>query len=295
MTNAAATRKRLLYETHSHTPLCRHAVGEPGDYAEFALRRGLRGVIVTCHNPMPDGFSSSVRMALDEFDAYVAMVERARAEWAGRVDIRLGIEADFFEGYEAFVERQLDAAPFEYVIGSVHPQIGEYRKRYWDDDPVRYQTAYFTRLADAAEAGLFDCLSHPDIIKNETAGAWEPDRIMDAIGAALDRIARTGIAMELNTSGANKTIPEMNPFPAMLRAMRSRGVPVVVGSDAHVPERTGDRFETALELLRSCGYESVSHFVGRRRVDVPIENALASLVPADQGFNLRIRNVVTEP
>ena len=47
----------MLYETHMHTPLCKHAAGEPEDYAEVAQRRGLKGIIVTCHNPAPDGFS----------------------------------------------------------------------------------------------------------------------------------------------------------------------------------------------------------------------------------------------
>ena len=32
----------LLYETHSHTPLCKHAVGLPGEYAEVAHAAGLR-------------------------------------------------------------------------------------------------------------------------------------------------------------------------------------------------------------------------------------------------------------
>jgi len=71
----------MLYETHMHTPLCKHAVGEPEDYAEQAQRRGLTGIIVTCHNTAPDGFSPRVRMSLHEFPDYVALVARAREAW----------------------------------------------------------------------------------------------------------------------------------------------------------------------------------------------------------------------
>ncbi len=39
----------VLYETHMHTPLCRHAKGEPEEYALMAEQRGLRGIVVTCH------------------------------------------------------------------------------------------------------------------------------------------------------------------------------------------------------------------------------------------------------
>ena len=50
-----------------HTPLCKHAVGEPFEYAESGKKAGLKGIIMTCHSPMPKGFSSDVRMSIDEF------------------------------------------------------------------------------------------------------------------------------------------------------------------------------------------------------------------------------------
>ncbi len=269
--------KPLLYETHSHTPLCRHAVGLPEDYAEAAAARGLRGITVTCHNPMPDGFSADVRMRVEQFDQYVEMVAQATEQWKDRVDVRLGLEADYFEGYEAWLEQQMASADFHYVIGSVHPQLAEFRMRYWSDDPTDVQRTYFNLLADAAETGLFDSLAHPDLVKNVTAADWNPDRIMDAICGALDRIAATGIAMELNTSGANKTIRQMNPFPQMLVEMQSRGIPVVIGSDAHEPGRVGDGWETAIDLLAVSGYSHLSYFIDRRRRDVPLAAARASL------------------
>ena len=68
----------LIYESHSHTPLCKHADGWPVDYAAVAEERGLKGLIVTCHNPMPDGFSSGVRMAESEFGRYLEIIEEAK-------------------------------------------------------------------------------------------------------------------------------------------------------------------------------------------------------------------------
>ena len=100
---------------------------------------------------------------------------------------------------------------------------------------------------------------------------------MDEIRRALDRIAATGVAMELNTSGVNKAIPEMNPFPEMLVEIASREIPVVVGADAHVPSRVADRFEQGLDLLCECGFTHVSYFLDRVRHDVNIEIARASL------------------
>ncbi len=193
------------------------------------------------------------------------------------------MEADYFAGYESWLERQLGSAEFQYVLGSVHPQLDEFKQRYWDDDPSEVQRTYFRLLADAAETGLFDSLAHPDLIKNFTAEDWEPARIMDDICRALDRIAATGVAMELNTSGVNKEIAQMNPFPEMLIEMQARGIPVVVGADAHQPGRVGDGFEIAFDLLADCGFSQLSYFLERQLREVPIEAARASLSTAHIG------------
>ncbi|MCG8650579.1 MAG: histidinol-phosphatase HisJ family protein, partial [Pirellulales bacterium] len=258
----------ILFESHSHTPLCKHAEGDPTEYAAVAQQRGLRGLIVTCHNPMPDRFSANVRMREDQFEEYVDLVARTRDQWFNKVDVRLGLEADYFEGHEAYLERQLNAAEFHFVLGSVHPQIGEFRQRYWVDDETEVQRTYFRLLAQSAETGLFDSLAHPDLIKNFTSKKWRPAEIMPDICHALDRIADTGVAMELNTSGVNKTISEMNPFPDMLVEMRTRGIPITLGSDAHHPERVADGYEQALGLLAECGYTHIHIFLERKRHEV---------------------------
>ena len=262
-----------------HTPLCRHAIGEPEEYAAAAQARGLKGIVVTCHNPLPEGISQSVRMYEEQWDEYLAIVARAREAWAGRVDVRLGLEADFLPGLEPFLEKQLGSAEFHHVLGSVHPQVRYYKDRYFHGDIHEFQRTYFEHLAQAAETGLFDTLSHPDLVKNEDPSAWSARRLMPYIERALDRIAAAGTAMELNTSGALKALPEMNPGPLILRAMASRGIPVVIGADAHTPRRVADRFEDALDVLESAGYREVCVTIDRKRHAVSIERARASLQP----------------
>jgi histidinol-phosphatase (PHP family) len=156
-------------------------------------------------------------------------------------------------------------------------QMWFYKDRYFSGDMFAYQQTYFDHLAQAAETGLFDTLSHPDLVKNESPEEWNFARIQPHIERALDRIAKTGVAMELNTSGLNKALPEMNPGPRMLALMRERGIPVVIGADAHRPQRVADRYEQALRMLDELGFETVSYFLERRRREVPIAAALASL------------------
>jgi histidinol-phosphatase (PHP family) len=268
----------VLYESHSHTPLCKHAKGEPEEYAEVALQRGLKGIIITCHNPLPDGISQSVRMFPEQMGEYVDLVARAREAYAGKVDVRLGLEADYMPGLESFLEKQLSSQPFNHVLGSVHPHIKDYKEKYFSGDVAAYHELYFEHLAMAAETGLFDTLAHPDLVKNVFSEEWNLQRTLPAILRALDRIAATDVAMEINTSGVNKVIPEMNPNPTMLREMNQRGIPVVIGADAHVPERVAADYETAMDLLEAAGYSEIQFFLERKPQKVAIENARESLV-----------------
>lgn len=277
--NPILSSEPILYEQHMHTPLCRHAVGEPEEYAAVAFERGLKGIIVTCHNPLPDGLAQGSRMYAEQWDDYLALVERARSAWQGRVDVRLGLEADYMPGLEPFLETQLSSTTFHHVLGSVHPQLSEYRERFWRGDFREYAIGYFNHLADAAETKLFDTLSHPDLVKNVEAGQWGVQKLLPDICRALDRIAATGTAMELNTSGLHKAISEMNPGPQILQEIQARRIPVVMGADAHTPNRVGANFEDALDLLEAAGYREVNFFLDRKRQTISTEVARASLRP----------------
>ncbi len=265
----------VLYESHCHTPLCRHSVGEPEEYVQAALNRNMAGINITCHGPTPLEWGHCMRQS--EWNEYLEICARAKTKFEGQIEVKTGIECDFLPSLVAFWRDFLPTYEMSHVLGSVHPQVGTYREQFWRGDAFEFQKTYFKHLADAAETGLFDTLSHPDLVKNSTPDDWNLERILPHIQRQLDRIAQAGTAMELNTSGLLKIISEMNPAPAILREMVARGIPVVIGSDAHVPERVGDGWIEALDLLRDCGFQNISFFVDRKRRDIEIEVARASL------------------
>lgn len=260
-----------------HTPLCGHASGPPEAYARQALGVGLTGIYFTCHAPMPRGFWPEVRMSESELDLYVAMVSRAARRYEGRLEVWLGLESEYFPGFEPDIEALHRRADFHYILGSVHWQAPEYRARFGRGTTTRFRQVYFTHLAEAAETGLYDCISHPDLIKNYRPQSWDFRRVAPHVARCLDRIAASGTAMELNTSGLDKAFAEMNPGAAMLAMMAERGIPIVLGSDAHRAARVGSHFVEALQLLERAGYQSVSYFRQRRRRSVRLADALAAL------------------
>ena len=266
-----------MFDSHMHTPLCKHAYGEPEEYAARAIEVGLKGIIFTCHSPMPRGFWPGVRMNESEFDEYVRLIDRCRTAFSGNLEVRLGLESDYFPGFEDWIAELHQRAEFHHCLGSVHFQGPEYGARFNLHDEPAFRKSYWENLAASAETGLFDTLAHPDLIKNYRAANWRFHEWQEHIAAALDRIAKTGVAMELNTSGLHKACSEMNPGPQMLRMMSERGIPVVIGSDSHVSRRVGEGFIMALETLRDAGYEKVSRFESRKRVDLAISDVLEAL------------------
>jgi len=267
----------LYFDSHMHTPLCKHADGHPREYVARGVNAGLRGVIFTCHSPMPDRFSHAVRMAPEQFEEYLDLIAAGADSAPENFEVRLGMESDFFPGMEGWLEQLHARAEFDYILGSVHWHIPEYRAAFFNGDVVALEKQYFAHLAESAETGLFDSLAHPDLVKNAAPDEWDFSARRDDIATALDRIAATGVAMELNTSGINKVYPEMNPGPDMLAMMLERDIPIVVGSDSHVPTRVGDGFVTALRTLHDIGYRQVGVFKKRQRRDIDIGAALASL------------------
>lgn len=270
----------IYYDTHMHTPLCKHAWGEPEEYATQAIQAGLKGIIFTCHCPMPDGFWPAVRMSDDEFDTYVAIVDRAAQAFKDKLDIRLGLESEFFPGVEPWIEKLHQRADFHYLLGAVHWQARDYLAKFETGTIEAFRKTYFNHLAASAETGLYDCLAHPDLVKNYHPDSWCLAIVKDSIASALDRIAKTGVAMELNTSGLNKSYSEMNPGLEMLRMMADREIPIVVASDAHRPHRVGEQFMTALSHLQEAGYDQVSYFLNRKRIDLKISAVQASIKKA---------------
>lgn len=239
---------------------------------------------MTCHSPMPNRFSHRVRMSPEQFHEYVALVKEATDAAPDGFEVRLGMESDFFPGKEKWLSELHARADFHYILGSVHWHIPEYLDAFWRGDPTAFRRQYFEHLAESAESGLFDSLAHPDLVKNASPEDWKFESMRPVIANSLDRIAKTGIAMELNTSGLNKPYPEMNPGPEMLKMIAERDIPIVIGSDAHTPVRVADQFPRALDNLLEAGFETVSVFRERKRSDFPIQTVLDSLTIPRSAF-----------
>ena len=201
-----------------------------------------------------------------DIEPYVEAVVQARGRG---LPVKLGLEVDYVPGREDETRELLAPYPWDYLLGSVHFIDGlgvDGEPRLLDSIGVEETwRRYFETLAGAARSGLFDSLSHPDLVKifDERAEFFDYRPVVDAI-------AESGVAVEVSTAGLHKPVGELYPHPEFLAACRERGVPVTTGSDAHEPRVVGRDFDRARELLQSAGYETVTVFEQRKARQEPL-------------------------
>lgn len=225
---------------------------------------------------LADGESAWWSMPLSALPDYLAQIADAEKEHAGKITVRRGVEADFDPASAAELGEVLRAHPFDYVIGSVHFVDGfpiDDCKENWDrlnmserDDMIR---AYWARIAQMAGSRLFDFAGHLDLYKK--FGHLPTADISSDISAALDSIAASSMAVEINTSGWYKPdILEAYPSPYIISECRKRSIPFVITADAHNAQDLTASFDKAAQALVNAGYTEKAVYRRRRRKMVPL-------------------------
>jgi histidinol-phosphatase (PHP family) len=254
---------------HMHTPLCRHATGEPAEYARCALELGLKEIGFSDHSPMPRDDFDDWRMRNDQLDEYVEKVRKTQRDFP-QLTIRLALEVDYLPGGEDWIRKLAARHPWDYFIGSVHyvsdswaidnPQkISEWKKL----DPFEVWSIYFERLTKAAETGFFEIIGHTDLPKK--FGCRPPSDCTPLYEEFLNAAKENNCAIELNTAGLRKDCREIYPSRRILELAFQKGVPIAFGSDAHAPPEVGMNFTEAIQLARGVGYRECCCFAQRKR------------------------------
>jgi histidinol-phosphatase (PHP family) len=257
-----------------HTPLCRHAVGEPVEYAKRARELGIAEIGFSDHSPMARDDFDEWRMMDSELDEYVAKVRRAQRE-VPEVTIKLGLEVDYIPGHEDWIRKLAVRHPWDYFIGSVHyvsetwdfdnpKKLSEWKKR----DPFEVWSIYFERLTMAAGSGLFEIIGHADLAKKFCF--YPKEDCTPLFEKFLEVCAQKEVAIEINTAGLRKDCKEMYPSKTILEMAAAMGVQLTFGSDAHAPQEVGLNFAEALDAARRAGFARYLTFTGRKRTSHPI-------------------------
>ena len=274
---------------HTHTHHC-DGRGEPHEYAEAALRKGMPRLGFSGHNVVP--FPTDWTMPAARLESYLHEVREVRERYRGRLEIFLGMEADFIPGMISPVHHDIRELGLDFVIGSVHfigPSDGDHGWTVdgpaeemeaavhdgFGGDPRRLVERYYRLVASMAETAAPDIIAHFDIVKKNNRdgrffsedAAWY--RI--AVKHALNAVRESGSIMEINTGGiVRDTSGAFYPSPWILQEARQMRIPVIVSSDAHHPDHLDGRFPDAVQLLRGVGYHTQRQLTSSGWIDVEL-------------------------
>lgn len=264
----------MKVDYHVHTSMCGHAYGTMEESVLAALGGGFDEIGFADHLPLLYCDDLTLSMKPVELPLYVERVLELKERYAGRITVRLGIEADYCTETVGSVARMLEAHPFDYVLGSVHilsgwifddpRDVGRYDSL--DIDALYHE--YYEAERDLARTGLFDVLSHPDLLKK--FGRRPAGDMSDEVEALLGALKEGDMPFEVNTAGLRWPAAEIYPSQSFVDAGAGQGVAVTMGSDAHSPGDVGRDFGVALDSLKKAGYEELAVFSGRKMRTAPL-------------------------
>lgn len=277
MTESNSQAQGMPIDYHTHNVRCGHAVGELEEYVQSAVRQGMKQIGLSDHMPLvhlPHDEHPDIAMPIDELPRYVEECLRLKEKYRGVIDVRVGLEGDYIEGFEEKIEAIVTGYPWDYVIGSCHFlgtwDVTDFRQAHeWEGRRV-YDTfeIYYDAIQKAAATGFYDYIGHIDAIKRFAPHPPEAD-ITALEEAALQKVKKHDLAFELNVAGIHAPCKEQYPSYRMLERARVLGIPVTYGSDAHHPDKVGQKGAYAREMLIRAGYTELAGFEARKRVLSP--------------------------
>jgi len=262
-------------DLHVHSSRSHDGCGAVRDWCRRAVERGLRVIGFAEHVDLD--VTDAVFDPLD-FDAYRVEVLAARAEFAGRLEVRLGVEVGYMPGIETEIAAWLADRPVDYVIGSVHTIFenagvsAEYdaletfaRHEFWE-----IYEEYFESVAAMVRSGLFDIAGHFDLVHRfgvqylQCEMEW--GRLYGTVTRAFEGVILRQMALEINTSGLRQAPRSCYPDRKLLQLYAELGGrAVTLGSDAHFPDDLGAGLDEAMALVRRFNLQPID-FINRQPV-----------------------------
>lgn len=219
------------------------------------------------------------QVMVSELHDFVNLINSAKREWAEKgVELKLGIEADYFVGGEQELAAILDKYEFDYIIGSVHFYNGwgfdnpDLQHKFNDFDLNELYTNHFETVKHAAASGLFDFIAHLDNIKAFNHRPSE-ENLLPLYQDVAATLVRHDVATEVNPGLYYRyPVKEMCPSPMFLKVLLQEGVKFTTSSDAHFPNDIGIYNDNILEQLTENGLTEIATFSERTRIMKSIEN-----------------------
>ena len=269
-------------DMHMHTWFSTDSEACPCDMADEAVRKGLKTICFTDHFDKDDLEWGEERIF--DVDAYFVEMQELQEEYAGKLNIRIGIELGLRTYLKDYYEELTKKYPFDFVIGSVHnvPYKKDVEGNILYTDPAAeklftdrtdkeaYRLMMETTLENVRTSDCFQTLGHLDYVVRygkSREKEYSYTDYADIIDEILKLLIEKEKGLEVNSAGLKYGLPFAHPHPDVLKRYRELGGEIItIGADAHKPEHIAYDFAKAEEILKSCGFKYYTEFFEQKPV-----------------------------
>lgn len=266
----------MIIDSHLHTS-CSHGTATVDEMVKESIKKGLSNIafsehftydhfineegVPTVQGRIVEGTTSK------NFKQYCMEVNKANKLYKNKIKIRLGIEVDFIKGREREIRKSLESqnTNFDFIMGAIH-FIGKPLKYFTDYIEEPWITnEYFGWLESSIKSKLFDIIAHPQLIQ------YYIDINNKEYGSYFERLADLlktyKVAVDVNTDlwGSKGTYQKKMELTFLIKC-KEKNIPLVLGSDAHSPEKIGNMFPAATKILKGVGIDRLYYFEKRHKI-----------------------------
>ena len=222
----------MIYNYHTHTARCGHAVDADEDYVRRAIEAGIKYLGFSDHAPLvfPDGYEGDWRVPTSEAEEYVTSIRHLREKYKDKLQLNVGFEMEY---YPRYFEQMFDSARkigAEYLILGQHFILNEHPDGIGSVGPTddeRRLSTYVDEVITAMNTGVFTYVAHPDITC--FIGDGEVYRLEITRLCLASR--ESGVPLEINLLGIRNK--KHYPAETFWHIAGEVGAPVTIGFDAH--------------------------------------------------------------
>lgn len=263
----------ILSDLHVHTTFC-DGKSSVEETLKKAVSMGMKSVGFSSHSYTP--CDTSFCMTPETTKKYISEVNAAKERYRDTIEIYLGTERDrYFED---------DNTDYDYIIGSVHYikaggvcfPVDESEKamvknvrEFFGGDYLKYTKAYYRAAAQAAGELKADIIGHFDLVTKfnqnykyfDESCAQYRNAALEAVKAASESCS----LFEMNTGAVSRGFKSA-PYPStfILKYIKSVGGRIILSSDSHRADTLCFGFDSCCDILKECGFKSVTVLEGGR-------------------------------
>lgn len=247
---------------HTHTFLCKHALGTSEDYVKRAIELGYHTIAITDHGPFPKFLQkklNSRRMSIEQYnEVYLDMLEKSVQKHLDEILVLKGIEIEYLPELNMYYERFLNDLDL-LILGQHYIKKGDELKSIYLPLTEEEVMIYANTVVEAIKTKMFKIVAHPEIF------CWcilEWNEVCEkAANMIIDAAIENEIVLEINVNGVRNSFYQRKvfyqdgkinfPYPRreFWNIAKKKGAMIVLNDDAHAPNRLCDDY-----TLKTYGY-----------------------------------------